>query len=245
MSALDGDTASKVYDQLLSSRGLLKGTTRIIATHYNDLIAEADIVIELQNGAIKSVGPGRGVFIQERPLSNHRDDKLCSTDAFPGQIRENNLSDNDLPAEKWLYVREGGLKGCALGVTLVVFSAAAYTFSNVWLSIWSAQDEKDQEQTGTTNIAIYSTMGLIQAIFSLLGCLAIYNFSITASRNLHDIMALKILNGEITGLNRIGVGQLLNVVSKDFDILESIFPQNLQATILNFLLLLSAIFTTC
>lgn len=72
-----------------------------------------------------------------------------------------------------------------------------------------------------------------------------YKLSLNASRKLHEILALKILNGRITFLNKIGIGSVLNVVSKDVDILESSFPQNLQGTLLNFLLLLSAIFTTC
>lgn len=85
----------------------------------------------------------------------------------------------------------------------------------------------------------------ISAMLLHLGCLFTYKFCVNASTNLYRILVLKILNGQIPYLNKIGIGSLLNVVSKDVDILESSFPQNLQGIVLNFFLLLSSIFTIC
>lgn len=40
--------------------------------------------------------------------------------------------------------------------------SGVYTFSNVWLSIWSAQDDVNQIKSATTNITIYGAMGIAQ-----------------------------------------------------------------------------------
>ncbi|OXA36987.1 Multidrug resistance-associated protein 1 [Folsomia candida] len=254
MSALDGQTANKVYTKLLSLDGLLKEKTRIVATDYGGLIADADIVLELDNGAVKYFGPNRTIYRERTSSKFGEDDEMDifpTYDALPQCNDGGNLSESIKPREdrllvkKSLYLREGGVTRLTIGITLVICSVAVYTFSNVWLSMWSGQDDSTQIKSAATNITIYGSVGLVQAILLLLGCLYIYNFSLKASRNLYDILLLKVLNGRIHFLNKIGAGSLLNVLTKDVDILESSFPQNMQGTVLNFLLLLSAIFTTC
>ncbi|OXA42885.1 Multidrug resistance-associated protein 1 [Folsomia candida] len=172
MSALDGKTANKVYTKLLSLNGLLKEKTRIVATDYSELIADADIVLQLDDGEVKYFGPNRTIY-KERTRSKFCEDDetdiLSSYDVHPQCNDNSELSESVKPTEdrppvkKSLYVYEGGVTRLTMGITLVICS----------------------------------------------------------------------------------VGSLLNVVTKDVDILESSFPQNLQGTVLNFLLLLSAIFTTC
>lgn len=137
-SALDAHTAKKVYRNLVGQGSMLNSKTRIVATDCQELIADADFVIELENGAVKYFGPGRSPYMSKIKLisssiSNSGDIDNSNVHAPKStnkvlQIRTQDAtdstmqSDEQLIANKFLYMQEGGIKFLILGVALVFCS---------------------------------------------------------------------------------------------------------------------------
>ncbi|OXA41306.1 Canalicular multispecific organic anion transporter 2 [Folsomia candida] len=74
---------------------------------------------------------------------------------------EQNTTDPTI--KKSQYLHEGGVGHIMTGLSLIIFSVATFTFSNVWLSIWSGQDDSTQISSATYNLTIYGGSGLPKA----------------------------------------------------------------------------------
>ena len=57
MSALDGDTGTRVYDQLIGPEGYLSQSTRVLVTHAVNILPDADQVVVLKRGVALFTGP--------------------------------------------------------------------------------------------------------------------------------------------------------------------------------------------
>lgn len=57
LSALDGDTGSRVYDQLIGPEGYLCHSTRVLVTHAVNILPDADQVVVLKRGGALFAGP--------------------------------------------------------------------------------------------------------------------------------------------------------------------------------------------
>lgn len=74
MSALDGDTGTRVYEQLIGPEGYLCQSTRVLVTHAVNILPDADQVVVLKRGAALFVGPyatlQKEAEVLERTLSS-------------------------------------------------------------------------------------------------------------------------------------------------------------------------------
>ena len=74
MSALDGDTGTRVYDQLIGPEGYLSRSTRVLVTHAVNILPDSDQVVVLKRGVPLFVGPyaklQREAEVLERTLSS-------------------------------------------------------------------------------------------------------------------------------------------------------------------------------
>ncbi|TRY79300.1 hypothetical protein TCAL_05131 [Tigriopus californicus] len=69
LSALDSQTASHVFEQVLSNNGILRHSTRVLATHNTSILSQADLVAVLKDGEVAKFGPPGKVMTSSLEIS--------------------------------------------------------------------------------------------------------------------------------------------------------------------------------
>ncbi|KAJ3300226.1 Multidrug resistance-associated protein 1 [Borealophlyctis nickersoniae] len=68
LSAVDAHVGRHIFDHVVGPKGLLKGKARVFVTHGIHFLAEADVVMMLQEGRISEIGPYNELIIKEGAL---------------------------------------------------------------------------------------------------------------------------------------------------------------------------------
>ncbi len=140
--------------------------------------------------------------------------------------------------------------GIALSIVfLIVFSMAnvASVGSNLWLSVWTESTQMHRKNTtfhvGLREIServssakpavfpflIFSLIGLVQCVLTLLSDWAFLYMSIRSANKLHDSMLYSILRSSLQFFESTPSGRIINRFSKDIDAAERTIPESLKS----------------
>ncbi|CAL1540697.1 unnamed protein product [Lymnaea stagnalis] len=130
----------------------------------------------------------------------------------------------------WDFIKAfGGCFAVCLLVLLLVYQGVGVG-ANIWLSLWTDdpyltnQTLSDTElyQTKTyTYLAVYSALGLIQAICALAFVANISLRMVAASKRLHDALLENIMRQPMRFFDTTPLGRVINRFSRDVDIIDT------------------------
>ncbi|KAH9522434.1 Mrp-4p [Dermatophagoides farinae] len=242
LSAVDSHVGKHIYEHVISSTtGLLRNKTRILVTNNLWLLPETDHIYVLRDGHIIESGSYQELMKNDNYFSNliqqfSNNNANGDDDADYGQT----ISDVDKKQKKTRYyslndqnvnIDNGDRKKSTMTTTIsitwgiiILINYGLVQLSNagsgVWLSVWSAESEQndDMEHSDTMYyLTIYGAIGLCQGLFSGLGWIALTKGIIKAATSLHNQMLYTIFRSMMSFFDVTPLGRILNRFSKDID----------------------------
>ncbi|GMR50270.1 hypothetical protein PMAYCL1PPCAC_20465, partial [Pristionchus mayeri] len=144
-------------------------------------------------------------------------------------------------------IKAATLKRC---IPFLVFYIAHFCFQvsrNLWLSNWSDSSsnstENDTDEIGL-RLGVYAGLGFIEVI-AICGA---FQFLVIASQqaslNLHGPMLRSIMRSPMQFFDITPIGRILNRLSRELDVIDSMIPSNVQILFYNFLQVVAIIVVT-
>jgi len=138
-------------------------------------------------------------------------------------------------AVAWSVYREyllacGSPKLITLIVGMMILAQAATEATNVWLASWSNHVEQNPEadtvnEAETFYLPVYGSLGLVAAIFALLGQVFWYHNSLKGAIRIHDRMLNRILHTPLAFFHRTPIGRIVNRFSEDTSAIDQELPE--------------------
>uniref|UniRef100_A0A8C3SMI9 ABC-type glutathione-S-conjugate transporter n=1 Tax=Chelydra serpentina TaxID=8475 RepID=A0A8C3SMI9_CHESE len=190
LSAVDVHVGKHLFEKLIGPSGLLKNKTRILVTHNLTLLPQTDVIIVLEGGRIAHMGT-----YQE--LLSERANFAELLQVFSAE----NKSEETPQMKTYL-----GQNAVAIG-------------QNLWLSTWSAAEEKNKDHTEwkhlrNNKLGVYGLLGFIQGLLVCYGAYVLTRGSLCASRTLHNHMLANVLHLPLQYFETNPVGQIINRFTK-------------------------------
>ncbi|CAF3210343.1 unnamed protein product [Rotaria sp. Silwood2] len=240
LAAVDPKVAKNIFDQCIGPRSLLRGKTRILVTHQTHFLVETDQIILLTYGRLDELN------IEQRPtieLSNDSSESdsshgketlwVVNTDLNDKNsiVKSETSVDGDVKWSIWLELFTSpplGWFGLFLMIIFMLGSEALYDFTNSWLALWSAEDEKKQR----SSYYAYVYLGVIIAtlIVALIRAGYIFYIMLRGSTFFHNRMLKGILYTSLRFFESNPSGRILNRASKDQQVLDESLPLALTDT---------------
>uniref|UniRef100_A0A8C3PGH3 Uncharacterized protein n=1 Tax=Chrysemys picta bellii TaxID=8478 RepID=A0A8C3PGH3_CHRPI len=215
LSAVDVHVGKHLFEKLIGPSGLLKNKTRILVTHNLTFLPRTDVIIVMENGRITHMGT-----YQE--LLSERANFAELLQIFSA---ENKIILKYLQAFGWLWV----------WLTLAAYLGqnAVAIGQNLWLSTWSAEEEKNKDYTEwkhlrNNKLGVYGLLGFIQGLLVCYGAYVLTRGSLCASRTLHNHMLANVLHLPLQYFETNPVGQIINRFTKDMFIIDLRFHYYLR-----------------
>ncbi|GAA6039810.1 hypothetical protein JCM8097_004230 [Rhodosporidiobolus ruineniae] len=251
LSALDSGAVQHVVDNCLNGP-LLEDRTVVLVTHFVKMCAQrlenCDLVIKLQDGKVKSVGPPSGHLtvggsaISRSPSNNSlRSNRSSSSRSRLHQAHVNHGSGEE-HAEKgdtsgegsgisWdvykRYARAMGGWKFWLPYAVVNITAHVFMLGQGWyIGHWVNAD--DRSSHAGKHFGLYALIQIIASASLTAMYLALIWGAIRASRTLHDRLAGRIFAAPFRWWDRVPLGNVINRFSKDTEILDTEQVENLQ-----------------
>ena len=97
LSALDSGTSNHVFEHVISNRGLLRGTTRILVTHRTNVVNQADYVMVMKGGKISDFGPPNKMLNAANSELSLLMGEMGAVNAFEenGEMKENSVDEEE------------------------------------------------------------------------------------------------------------------------------------------------------
>uniref|UniRef100_A0A8C3IZD3 ABC-type glutathione-S-conjugate transporter n=1 Tax=Chrysemys picta bellii TaxID=8478 RepID=A0A8C3IZD3_CHRPI len=191
LSAVDVHVGKHLFEKLIGPSGLLKNKTRILVTHNLTFLPRTDVIIVMENGRITHMGTYQELLSERANFA-----ELL-------QIFSAENKSEETPQMKTAYL---GQNAVAIG-------------QNLWLSTWSAEEEKNKDYTEwkhlrNNKLGVYGLLGFIQGLLVCYGAYVLTRGSLCASRTLHNHMLANVLHLPLQYFETNPVGQIINRFTK-------------------------------
>uniref|UniRef100_A0A674K9H5 ATP binding cassette subfamily C member 1 n=1 Tax=Terrapene triunguis TaxID=2587831 RepID=A0A674K9H5_9SAUR len=246
LSAVDVHVGKHLFEKLIGPSGLLKNKTRILVTHNLTFLPRTDVIIVMENGRITHMGTYQELLSEranfaellqvfsaenksEETPQMKSDSSFEQTKAF--SMKKENVATGSVIILKYLQ---------AFGWLWVWLTLAAYLGQNavaigqnLWLSTWSAEEEKNKDYTEwkhlrNNKLGVYGLLGFIQGLLVCYGAYVLTRGSLCASRTLHNHMLANVLHLPLQYFETNPVGQIINRFTKDMFIIDLRFHYYLR-----------------
>uniref|UniRef100_A0A8C3J1W6 Multidrug resistance-associated protein 1-like n=1 Tax=Chrysemys picta bellii TaxID=8478 RepID=A0A8C3J1W6_CHRPI len=243
LSAVDVHVGKHLFEKLIGPSGLLKNKTRILVTHNLTFLPRTDVIIVMENGRITHMGTYQEllseranfaellqIFSAENKSEETPQMKITrvstqGTYSESGRIMTMSVILKYLQAFGWLWV----------WLTLAAYLGqnAVAIGQNLWLSTWSAEEEKNKDYTEwkhlrNNKLGVYGLLGFIQGLLVCYGAYVLTRGSLCASRTLHNHMLANVLHLPLQYFETNPVGQIINRFTKDMFIIDLRFHYYLR-----------------
>ncbi|XP_078347322.1 ATP-binding cassette sub-family C member 4-like [Oculina patagonica] len=267
LSAVDFKVGQHIFEKCI--KDLLGKKSRVLVSHQEQHMKEADEVIVLYKGRVLEKGSftelqGKGILnTTVNPLYKAvwNDSKLNQEKAeqkskvgdscermmpLPNEAKGLEISQEDrtigVVSSKfyWEYFRSGIHLSVIFAVICLCFLAQAMIVApDVWLSFLTKKLPEDQKDK--TNLTIYSSLVAGSLTFALIRAYGFFLVSLRCSERLHDKMVVAILQAPVLFFDSNPVGRILNRFSKDVGCLDEQLPKTFLASIQHVLLVFVSI----
>uniref|UniRef100_T1J4L1 ABC-type glutathione-S-conjugate transporter n=1 Tax=Strigamia maritima TaxID=126957 RepID=T1J4L1_STRMM len=185
----------------------------------------------------RSLSQESHVYKRHLSQDNSKPEKSFSEQQNTANIIELETSETG-QVSRQIYMKY--FRAVGLSVIIVCFAAFALSTScgvaaNTWLSVWSQDPPTSTMDLRIQRLTVYSVLGISQVTLLLIGCLALANGSVRASRNLHNSMLNNILRCPLSFFDKTPLGRILNRFSKDMDLVDGELAQNIYPMLGTFL----------
>uniref|UniRef100_A0A8C0IP28 Multidrug resistance-associated protein 1-like n=1 Tax=Chelonoidis abingdonii TaxID=106734 RepID=A0A8C0IP28_CHEAB len=209
LSAVDVHVGKHLFEKLIGPSGLLKNKTRILVTHNLTLLPQTDVIIVMEDGRIAHMGTYQELLSERANFAELL--QVFSAENKSEETSQMKIILKYLQAFGWLWV----------WLTLAAYLGqnAIAVGQNLWLSTWSAEEEKNKDYTEwkhlrNNKLGFYGFLGFIQGLLVCCGAYVVTRGSLCASRTLHNHMLANVLHLPLQYFETNPVGQIINRFTK-------------------------------
>ncbi|KAM0437028.1 hypothetical protein ACHAQK_007506 [Fusarium lateritium] len=264
-SGMDAHTAEFVSRQLLGRRGLLRkqGMTVILATHNENLMALADILIILKGERIDAIGSPEALqskgYIkqhdrehsqdgnvgeieqvqvetrsnQESPSLEHSMESSCETEV-EGKEDDPRRKQGDTSVYKY-YLSSSGYFTTLSFIAFTMASVFCTEFPTIWLKWWAEANARQPNQNVGMYMGVFATVGILGVLVTGLACwFAFIRIISNSALHLHSALLKTTINAPFRYFVAVDTGSLINRFSQDLELID----MNLPMVMINFVLAL-------
>lgn len=136
------------------------------------------------------------------------------------------------------YIAAAGGPCEAVYIALLLFGGAAlFTYSSVWLSVWSGASAA--AQAAPRYAIVFGALCGASLLISIWRAVATFGVCVLAARQLHDASFSHVLRAPLLFFDSNPAGRIINRFSKDLSVVDDAMP----ALVFDFLASLSAVST--
>ncbi|XP_039376109.1 multidrug resistance-associated protein 1-like isoform X3 [Mauremys reevesii] len=168
----------------------------------------------------------KGNTLPQKELLRHKDSSSFEqTKAF--SMKKENVATGSMTMSVILkYLQAFGWVWVWLTLAAYLGQNAVAVGQNLWLSTWSAEEEKNKDYTEwkhlrNNKLGVYGLLGFIQGLLVCYGAYVLTRGSLCASRTLHNHMLASVLHLPLQYFETNPVGQIINRFTKRYYIASS------------------------
>eukprot|EP00746_Dinoflagellata_sp_MGD_P130804 gnl/MRDRNA2_/MRDRNA2_64675_c0_seq1.p1 gnl/MRDRNA2_/MRDRNA2_64675_c0~~gnl/MRDRNA2_/MRDRNA2_64675_c0_seq1.p1 ORF type:complete len:846 (+),score=126.59 gnl/MRDRNA2_/MRDRNA2_64675_c0_seq1:243-2540(+) len=232
LSALDPPTAAHVWQEVIF--GLLRETTRVVATSHVKYCAGADDVVVLSEGAIldtKEAEAQKQRLAHSTQAIDVKESKAKdeSRMAVAVPTKTQGLAEETKRSGKVSFrVLKVWALGCGCGVAPLVaalFGICQVTrmSSDFLLGKWAEQLSK-KEAGNAAWMPIWIAISVAAMVLALVRAWVFANGSARSAKVLHDSVLKRVFNAPIGWFEAIPSGRILNRLGRDLDMVDAVLP---------------------
>ncbi|WDK21525.1 ABC transporter [Colletotrichum graminicola] len=253
-SALDAKTAASLWERCFCS-DLLKGRTVVLVAQQPWVAAQADVVVALENGAIKDVQQNIGVA--RHPVAVAKDIEGEITDvsdnsdtevetqtdslndrgkvaddkgAKDAMTQEMNASGKSARLMFFKYMTYfGGPWYAIFCMFMMLISQLAVMGGSLWLSVWVEAYSKEVAVDIAFYLGIYAAFTVAESVLYAAVFLVFENGAWHAARKLHNDFIRAVMRVSLTWYKKTPVGRIINRFSSDMSSLDLTVSPQLRA----------------
>ena len=241
-SALDAKTAAHLWELCFCSQ-LLKGRTTVLVTQIPWIGSQADLVVELENGLIKSTEQHLGVV--RRPISVARiltansnegddtevDSESDGADKSKAKTKSDPTKRDDIDAEMgnrlaarlsvFSYMKYYGNSFMIFAPVFTMLLAVIFTTGgNLWLAFWTKAYNDHRIVDIGYYLGIYAAIAMAEVIADLGEFIMSRLSAWYAARTLHRELIDGVLRVALSWYQDVPVGRVVNRLSRDVSSLD-------------------------
>uniref|UniRef100_A0A8B9TSQ4 Multidrug resistance-associated protein 1 n=1 Tax=Anas platyrhynchos TaxID=8839 RepID=A0A8B9TSQ4_ANAPL len=274
LSAVDAHVGKYLFENVLGPKGLLQKKTRILVTHGISFLPQVDNIVVLVAGAVSEHGSystllaNRGAFAQFlNSYGNHEEEaaekNTTGTGNSTGQVKglcvcleavkhkslRQKAAAGTVKFSMYLrYLRAVGW-GYSFWVAMgYVAQYVAYVGTNLWLSAWTDDAERYQNQTYPVQqrdlrIGVFGALGVSQgeSIFLLFATMLSAHGAVRASRIMHQRLLSNILRVPMSFFDTTPTGRIVNRFAKDIFTVDETIPMSFRSWLSCFMAIISTL----
>ncbi|GAB0087981.1 hypothetical protein DMENIID0001_023540 [Sergentomyia squamirostris] len=256
LSAVDSHVGRQLFDEVIGPKGLLRHSTRILVTHQIHFLKDADWIIELKEGRIRTQGTPAMIFenTEENLLLESIKNEKITQDIKESILEKNNEKLPSLELEKSsegvvdgsiiLQYLKSGASSCILILVAILFiqTQVVASISDYFVAVWTHQGEYHE----ATNFYLILNGCLVTSIFvlAIVRSVSFYEICIKASQQLHDSMLKGVIGTTMHFFETNPSGRILNRFSRDLGSVDELLPKVLLDAIQMILSICGAILVT-
>ncbi|PYI09672.1 P-loop containing nucleoside triphosphate hydrolase protein [Aspergillus sclerotiicarbonarius CBS 121057] len=244
LSALGAKTSEQVFTRVFGTQGILRqqGTTTILTTHDQKLLAFADHIVVLRDGNISEQGPPRKLQIwnrsEEATASHHFADQSRGTVSH-NQMALGTSSQSDEEMDRKLgdlsiyayYLRAAGPRQMLLYFIALVIGVFCSQFPNFWVQWWAEENAQTPFGHLARYISVYAVLAALgAALWASCMWLVFCRIVPTSSNRLHDYLVEKVKKAPLHWLTSTDSGVTLNRFSQDMTLIDRSLPADFLKT---------------
>uniref|UniRef100_A0A8B9ZKB2 Canalicular multispecific organic anion transporter 1 n=1 Tax=Anas platyrhynchos TaxID=8839 RepID=A0A8B9ZKB2_ANAPL len=260
LSAVDAHVGKYLFENVLGPKGLLQKKTRILVTHGISFLPQVDNIVVLVAGAVSEHGSystllaNRGAFAQFlNSYGNHEEEaaekNTTGTGNSTGQVKGLCVCLEAVKVKFSMYLRY--LRAVGWGYSFwvamgYVAQYVAYVGTNLWLSAWTDDAERYQNQTYPVQqrdlrIGVFGALGVSQAIFLLFATMLSAHGAVRASRIMHQRLLSNILRVPMSFFDTTPTGRIVNRFAKDIFTVDETIPMSFRSWLSCFMAIISTL----
>ncbi|KAI1287041.1 Multidrug resistance-associated protein 1 [Halotydeus destructor] len=240
LSAVDANVGNHLFEQVIGRDGLLKNKTRVLVTHKLAVLPFVDDIIIMKDGRIDFQGSYENL-IRQRPnytevvamqdgdemgielgLPEMKSKKKGNEEAgVRGRLVRTEQMNSKSVMWKVFFEYLTSVKWTKL-LSFTLTFAARVTFAvlaSLWLGEWASDSESRFRRRDLSlrniRLSIFTSLGVLQAVCSLILTYLLYVIAADASKTLHSQMLARILRAPMSFFDTTPTGRILNRFTSD------------------------------
>ncbi|XP_026508346.1 multidrug resistance-associated protein 1-like isoform X1 [Terrapene carolina triunguis] len=215
------------YQELLSERANFAELLQVFSAEN-----KSEETPQMKMASLKRESQKGNTLLQKELLGHKDSSSFEQTKAF--SMKKENVATGSMTMSVILkYLQAFGWLWVWLTLAAYLGQNAVAIGQNLWLSTWSAEEEKNKDYTEwkhlrNNKLGVYGLLGFIQGLLVCYGAYVLTRGSLCASRTLHNHMLANVLHLPLQYFETNPVGQIINRFTKDMFIIDLRFHYYLR-----------------
>lgn len=267
LSGLDWATEEHVWTNIFGPRGLLKGSTVVIATHAIRHINAVDNIVVMDNGSIAQQGHFnqlnsyggyvQSLLVQTQSTNQSTSDPDSSTDddpkqtsvKIPGPTEDQTQDLTRATGDSGLYlyyVKSIGYDLMTVTISVLAVWVFFEYFSQVWLRWWSEAEAQSPGARTGFYLGLYAVFGVAAMAFIVISIWIMFVIVIPkSSQNLHWTLLKTVMGATLGWTFTADTGVTLNRFSQDMSLIDQALPTALFVTLTEAMSCIASLVLVC